>query len=307
MASARPSAALFLMAAGALAAALALLLGVSRTPALAAAPGAAAAPRRSPLQAAWAQSPSLFVGEDHEECAISAQLAAEIGELRPRPAVLFMEFFHRTPPATRPELVAMYLNTTHGYPCAEQHAALVLRARELGVKVVGLYTEQITVANLGPVEYLLARMGGYYDQYARSVAVAETPAAGAPPLLLSLLGTLHYGNQRALWQACAFSGTPMYATALPGVTYNATCAGTPDDAPCGWAPLRGAAQQGECSDTNRASALGEWALGCAAYASCCPGPGAPPRAMADCPLPRRPLANRGDVGSTTDNVSIARS
>jgi hypothetical protein len=51
-----------------------------------------------------------------------------------------MEFFEKQPPTDQVDLQDQYLSNSYNYPCAKEHAALVLGARARGVQVVGLHS-----------------------------------------------------------------------------------------------------------------------------------------------------------------------
>ena len=89
----------------------------------------------------------LLLGDYHDDCAQTITLRQELPLLQPRPLVLFVEFSRLSPPQSREQIVAEYEELGAGYPCGEAYADLIVGARSLGIRVVGLYNPNVTIAN----------------------------------------------------------------------------------------------------------------------------------------------------------------
>mmetsp|Transcript_6485 Transcript_6485/g.19223 ORF Transcript_6485/g.19223 Transcript_6485/m.19223 type:complete len:350 (-) Transcript_6485:201-1250(-) len=232
------------------------------------------------LQPFWDRAGILFVAEYHSDCSLAANLQAQLPELSPAPQRLFMEFFELRPPVARADLEQQYFKLSGGYPCQAQHAELVMKARSLGVEVVGLYNSNITKSHLGLLGYIRARAEGSYDEYVRSVVAANTPArdvGAGPATMVMFLGSDHYANQHHLYSLCENSRE------LVGVRQNTTATTCADHLQ----NLENCTLVGDnefklltdhhfhCQQGSTARAhqmkYGPWSFGCLAYRSACPG------------------------------------
>ena len=230
------------------------------------------------LQPHWEGSGMLLLGDYHDDCAQTITLRQELPLLQPRPLVLFVEFSRLSPPQSREQIVAEYEELGAGYPCGEAYADLIVGARSLGIRVVGLYNPNVTIANLGGWTYTIYRSDGTYDQYVRSVIVDSTPPERPLQSMLMLLGSEHASSQRYLWESCGYS-LPMLA--LMRNTSATRCVQALLDADCGIAadgeyfhiPCTATCASG-CTSTNRVAIVGAWATGCDTYTEAsgkCPG------------------------------------
>ena len=204
----------------------------------------------APIVAEW--QGALLIGDEHTNCAHTTIFTSLLRELEPRPDIVFLEFLKRTPPTSRDEIMEEYVRLTNGYQCGKEYADLVLETGRLGIKAVGLYNKNITVANLGTFWYMTLRANGVYDQWVRTV-IEEYP----DKRYTIFIGSEHANNQRFLYSKggeCKHTPEKLPAYMLEEGAYI--------ELPC----VRGGHNACEtawtCTGRDDTAKVGPWAIGC---------------------------------------------